>query len=451
MPSSGFAGALKTALGQGMSNWSEPFPGLSSIRGELRVLKIAVLLMIIFAALNYIAFFRLVGVPGIPPLLLLLYRGMDLTIVLVFLVFCGSRVKIKGIDFLLAVFACYPFLIGLVQGNLSITFAHDTAIFFFFIAKIIIFRTILIRISAVVDFDTVFQKFSRKLVFWSALIALILLGTATVMLARGESFYYQAPAELTFAGALLLAQGKIFAYLFFLVLALAAGKRMVMIGLLVMGLIAVLRNSRVRSELFRFAVVAVVLASLVIIFAGTESSAELTFVDKILGTFRQLYYAMEMSENFFEILMLMDPARYAEYVSLKPHLTGWSLWFGNGYGFRYELDTAFLAEFGYADGGEVTNAHFTPLAIAAKFGLLGVLIWFALIATVLTSRFDHRSFVQYASRLAFLSVIVQSFFAFSFFINFFVPFYIAMATIGARQAGSSQAVRVIEKQQRGEP
>lgn len=431
---------------------SEPIifsPDESSIRGELRVLKISVLLMIVYAALHYAAFFRLLGVPGLPPILLLTYRIMDMVIVVAFLVYCGRWVKIRGIDLLLLVFAIYPFLIGLARGNISVTFGNDTAIFFSFIAKIIIFRTILYRISAVVDIDTIFQKSARKIVFWCALIALLSLCTAIVMLGRGTNFYYQAPAELTFAAALLLAQGKIFAYLFFLALALAAGKRMIMIGLLVMAMIAAVANPKTRRATLRFSVVALLLAPLAIIFSGALFNTELIFIDKILVTFRQLSRSMEMSDNFFETLMFLAPDRYVEYVSLKPYLTGWSLWFGNGYGFRYDLDVVFLAEFGYADGAEVTNAHFTPLAITAKFGLVGLLIWVVLIATVLTSRFNRRSYVQYACRLAFLSMIVQSFFAFGFFINLFTPFYIAMASVGVRRAASPQDLPVIEKQQRG--
>lgn len=434
------------AMWQPSSNWTESLPDLSSIRGELRVLKITIILMIVFAALSYVAFFRLIGVPGIPQLLLLIYRGMDLVIILVFLAFCGARIKLRAIDFLLMVFALYPFLIGMARENISITFVHDTVIFFFFIAKIVIFRTILMRISAVVDLDTVFHRSARKLIIWCALIAILSLGTATIMLGQGASFYYQAPAELTFAAALLLAQAKIFSYLFFLLLALTAGKRMVMVGLLVMALIAVLTSPKVRSALSRFALIAIVSALLAIIFGETVLSSELTIIDKILETFRQLSYAMEMSESLIEILMFADPGRFAEYVSLKPYLSDWSLWFGNGYGFRYELDTAFLAEFGYDEGAEVTNAHFTPLAITAKFGLLGVLIWLTLITTVLTSRFDRRSYVQYACRLAFLSMIVQSFFAFGFFIDFSTPFYIAMATIGVYRAESSRRFPVIAKQ-----
>lgn len=433
-----------------MSERSKPLTDLSSIRGEMRVMKISVFFMIIFAALNYVSFFRLLGVSGIPQLLLVLYRGLDLIFIFAFLFFCGSRVKLKSIDYLLLFFSSYPFLIGLGQGNLSLTFANDTIIFFCFTAKIIIFRTLLSRISTVVDLDTIFGKLASRIVFWLALIALLLIATANLMLGRGASFYYQAPAELTFAAALMLARGKILAYLFFVALSLLAGKRMVIIGLLLMAPIALITHTNAWRAILRFSAVVVVSLPILIIISGTVFVADLAFINKLLLTYQQLFLSMEKSANFLDILMYLDPPRFAEYISLKPHLRGWSLWFGNGYGFRYELDGAFLGAFGYVeDYDDVTNAHFTPLGIASKFGLVGVLIWLVLLVSVLRSNLNRRSYVQYACWLGFLSMIAQSLFAFGFFISFFTPFFIATATSEASRVALSQRLPSIANKQLG--
>jgi len=432
-----------------MSTRSDQVPDLSSISGELRVLKNTVFLMIVFAALNFAAVLRLFGVPGLVPLLLIFYRIMDALIIASFLIYCGSKVKVRPIDLLLFSFATYPFLIGLARGNLSVTFLNDTTIFFSFLAKIIVFRTVLSRIAAVIAIDVVFRDLAQKIVWWCGLIALVSLTTALVMLAGGVSFYYQAPAELTFAAALVLAQGKIYAYLFLLLVALAAGKRMVMVGLLAMGVVAALTNPKILAAILRFSIFGLILLPFGFMLAATVFDADIIFIDKILGTVRQLERAMNNSVNFLEALMFLDPARYAEYVSLSPHLTGWSLWFGNGFGFRYELDASFLAEFGYSISPTVTNAHFTPLAITAKFGLIGVGVWIFLIVSVLASGYDRRSFVQLACRLAFISMIVQSLFAFGFFINLFTPFYIAMASVRRRRSPLKSAVLRVAKQQKG--
>lgn len=433
-----------------MSDQAAQSLDLSSIRGELKVLKIAVFFMIVFAALNFAAILRLLGVPGLPPLLLSLYRAMDVLIVISFLIFCGSRVKVRGIDLLLFIFATYPFLIGIARGNLSITFANDTIVFFIFIAKVVVFRTILSRIDAVTDLDAVFTKPARKLVLWCGLFAVISLSVASVLLGISSGRYYQAPAELTFAAALVLAQGKISAYLVLLAIALAAGKRMVMVGLIVIAAVAALAHPKVRKGFIRFLVVGVVFLPVAFIASSSFLGSDLASVDKILGTFRQIERAIEQSDNLLEILMYTDPARYVEYVSLLPHLTDWSLWFGNGYGFRYDLNSDFLLEFGMADHLEVSNAHFTPLAVTAKFGLFGLMIWIILIVQVLSTSINRKSFVEYACRLAFISMLAQSLFAFGFFINMFVPFYIAMSMIGSRRSKASKRPEtLVAGQQRG--
>lgn len=435
-----------------MSDRAANSANLSSIHGELKVLKITVFFMIVFAAMNFMSILRLLGVPGLPPLLLLLYRVMDMLILIAFFVYCRSRIKVRGIDLFLLIFATYPFFIGLARGNYSLTFANDTVIFFFFSAKVVIFRTIFLRISAVTDLDSVFTKPARKLVFWCGLIGAILLAAGVILLGGSADYYYQAPSELTFAAALVLAQGNSVAFLFFLTIALAGGKRMIMVGLLVMAVFAVLGfHSNLRRAFVRFLPVALVLFPMAIAAGSTLLSSDLVFVDKLLGTFRQIGRSMEHSGSFMEMLMYTDPQRFAEYVSLLPYLTDWSLWFGNGYGFRYEVDSTFLADFGKEGGEEITNAHFTPLAITAKFGLFGLLIWVILIVRVSTTKINRKSFVEYACRLAFISMIAQSLFAFGFFINMFTPFYIAMLTVGSRRTKASKPPgTVVPDQQRGD-
>lgn len=399
---------------------------LSPVSGEMRVLKISVFLMIVYAALNFAAILRLNGVSGLPAILLILYRGMDAVILFSFLAFCGRRIEFRRIDLLLLIFSVYPFFVGLGRGHFSITFLNDASIYLLFLVKVVIFRSILVRISEFYEIDRVFRVHARRIIFWSGLIAVLSIVSAYVLLGAGASFYYQAPAELTFAAALLLAHGNIFGFLVLLGLALLGGKRMVMVGLLSMAVVALLAHQKSRTGMLRFALGTLIFIPFIVVGANAYFSTELIFIDKILGTFRQIQRSQELSTNFLETLMFMDTARFVEYLSLKPHLEGWPLWFGNGYGFRYNV---LLSDFGYADNIEVTNAHFTPLAITAKFGLLGLGIWFVLIVKVLIAKINKRSFVQYACRLAFLAMIVQSVFAFGFFISMFTPFYIAMATM----------------------
>lgn len=428
-------------------NQTEP-KGISSVRGELRVLAITVTMMILFAALNLSIPLRMLGImPDLPRILLLIYRVMDVIIVVSFFIYCGNRVKIRALDLLLLIFVSYPFFIGIYRGNATITFVNDSMIFFGFMIKVIVFRTVLARISSVASIDDIFLPYAKRIIFWSGAFAVIALAVIFILLGTGATFYFQAPAEITMATAMVLTQGRIAMYLFFLALALMAGKRMIMIGVLVMGLIAGLAHTRFRSAVLRALIPMVLFSPVLVIFGGSFLGADVSFVDKILVTYRQLVSAQELSTSFLEMLKFLDPGRYVEYVSLQPHLTGWSLWFGNGYGFRYELNTDFLYEFGYAAVKEVSNAHFTPLAITAKFGLFGLLIWLVTIGAVLTAKIDKSSYFQYACRLAFIAMVVQSIFAFSFFVNMYTPMYFAMATLGRPRVPKAARMLALQRGQ----
>ena len=399
-----------------------------TLSGELRFLKLIITFMILFAAANYVSFWRLLGIPGIPPLLLLFYRILDLITIIAFLYFCGSRVRISGADYLLMIFALYPFFIGFQREQFSLTFGNDIAIYFMFVAKIFMIRTAIERICAAQDISKVFQPLVRKLVLWCIVIAIMLIGSLLLLTFSGFSFYYQSPAELTFAAALVLSKGNILMFIFIVFLALLAGKRMIIIGLLSMGLVAILANSRVRYASFRFLLLITFFSPIIYYLLNFMIGVELDFLDKITGTYRSVERALNRTDIFLEFLMFVDPIRFAEYVSLKPHLTGWNLWVGNGYGFRYELDPEFLNRFGYTLDATVTNAHFTPLAIVSKFGLVGLVLCLMIMFKVLFQKNTNSSYLIYASKLAFVAMLVQSIFAFGFFINYFTAFYVAILT-----------------------
>jgi hypothetical protein len=417
-----------------MTVFSENNYNLRTVSGELYVLAIAVFGMIIVICLNFIAIFRLIGVSDIPQILMVSYRALDLLIIATFFCYCQPKVQVRFDDLALLVFITYPFLIGFGIGNLSITFVNDAAIYLCFVFKIVILRTVLTQIGDVVDLDTIFRRHARRIIFFSAMIAMVSLGTVGLLLRGGAQFYFQAPAELTFAAALALAQGNLMIYFVLLVLALASGKRMMMIGVLAIGAIAILSKQQARKALLRLVSVGIVLTTVVLTLTPHIISTDFLPFNKILGTFRIVSRAMENSVDVLDMFKLIDPGRYVEYVSLKPHLTGWSLWFGNGYGFRYELNSSFLAEFGYEAYGDATNAHFTPLGITAKFGIVGLAIWVLLMLRVILRPINKRSYFQVACRLAFISMLVQSLFAFGFFISVFTPFYIAAVTLGLRRS-----------------
>lgn len=374
--------------------------------------------------------FRLFGVPGIPPLLLLSYRTLDLLVVGSFFLTCRTRVKVRWFDLPILLMIPYPILIGIGRGNINITFFNDIAVFLFFILKVLIIRTLMLRLMEKTDFDELFRTYARKIIRRSILAAMLMLMLAFAALSAGVRFYYQAPAELTLAAALAMAQGHLPTYLIILALAAIGGKRGILMGILVLGALGVLTRQNLVKVLASALTLGLLAIVALLIIGGNSSLGDAVFVRRLTGTWLAIQSGAIDARNFHEFLMFLDPGRFVEYISLKPHLEGWAFWFGNGYGFRYSLDFIFLESVGkLAVENNVTNAHFTPLAIMAKFGAVGLILWFVQVFGILFSWWDRRSYFQIASRLGFISMLVQSVFAFSFFISFITPIFVAGATL----------------------
>lgn len=422
--------SITTDMDQGAPAGAASVPDVRAIRGELRVLAVAAVTMIIFCALQLLAILRLTGTQGIAPLLLTSYRVLDVMVVLTFLIYCRPLLRMRFEDLLLIVFATYPMLVGLGRGQISFTYFNDIAIYWLFLAKIVIFRTVLRRVDDVAGIDAAFARHARRIVLFSAVFAVLALIAAMTLLRSGVQFLYQAPAEIIFASGYMLAQGHVLAYTGFVILALLAGKRMVMVGVIGMGLLASLANARIRRATFKILPVALVLGPVVFVLLPMIAGIESPVLNRLTLTYDRVLAAYASSNDFLEFLMRIDPARFAEYVSLRPHLSGWQLAFGNGFGFRYELDAAFWSYIGYEDKGDITNAHFTPLAIVAKFGLLGLVLWLMVLWRAFFAPINKASFLQQAGRLALFGAVLESLFAFGFFISVFVPFYIALTTMG---------------------
>ncbi|MFG6531420.1 MULTISPECIES: hypothetical protein [unclassified Sulfitobacter] len=412
------------------------------LRGEFIVLRVLVFCCIIYLFLQVASMFRLFGVPGIPPLLLLGYRTLDLLVIGSFLLYCGTRLRIRWHDLPFLLMIPSPILIGIGQGNLNITFFNDIAIFVFFALKVLVIRTLITRFMEKTDFDEVFLSYARRIISRSILAALLMLMLAFAAWSSGIRFYYQAPAELTLAAALAVARGKMPLYLIILALAAMGGKRGTMIGIMSIGVLGLMRRRNLGQAVLSVLALAIVFFVFVAVFGASSLPGDAPFVRRLTGTLATITSAANETQDWLELLMFLDPSRFVEYVSLKPYLEGWALWFGNGFGFRYNLDANFLSDFGrLASENTVSNAHFTPLAIVAKFGVVGLALWLVQVLGILFSRRDSQSYFQTACMLGFISMMFHSMFSFSFFISFFTPIFVAGATLrrprraGARTAG----------------
>jgi hypothetical protein len=399
---------------------------------DLRVLRLGQWLLLVYVGLQVFSILRLIGVHNVPSILLFTYRLLDLILIATFLSISGPMMRIRSIDTLSVVIAIYPALIGIYNENFNITILNDVAIYFSFVAKIILFRTILARLVVYIPLDNIFNRFSRRITWLALVTAIGAFIVAQALVTAGWNFYYQAPAEITLAAALAFAHSQVGLVLAFTMLAALSGKRMILVGVLAMaGLALLAARGFVGVVIKRLPIVVVLVTISTFAVVTTLDLSSFAAADKLTGTYDLLVHSFQGAAGLENFLALIDPGRYIEYLSLKPHLTGIPLFLGNGYGFRYELDYAFLLESGFEFAGDVSNAHFTPLAIVAKFGLLGLAGWFLLI--VLSFRhgggWAKTSKFRFACRLALVSLLVQSFFAFGFFINSLTPFLLAVSSI----------------------
>lgn len=404
---------------------------------EFFVLRVLVFCTIIYLFLQVASMFRLFGVPGIPPLLLLAYRTLDVIVISSFFLICGARLKVRWVDLPLFLMIPYPILIGISRGNINMTFFNDITIFAFFVLKVLVIRTLILRFMEKTDFDQVFCIYARKIIRLSILAAILMLMVAYIAISAGLQFYYQAPADLTFAAALAMSKGHVPTYLLILVLAAIGGKRSIMIGVLIIGIFGTLMHKNIVKFLLTTLALVILAIAALVIFGGSGSLGDTAPMRRFISTWVAIETAWYYGTDWLEFLMFLDPSRFVEYISLKPYIEGWSYWFGNGLGFRYKIDSSFLEEFGRpAFEGSVTNAHFTPLAIVTKFGFVGLALWLVHVLGVIFSRRGSRSYFQEACRLGFISMLVQAIFSYSFFISFFTPIYVAGATLRhPRRAG----------------
>lgn len=400
-----------------------------SLKRETFVLKTLLFCIAIYLTLQVAVMFRLFGQEGIPPLLLIGYRILDAFFIWSYISRFGMRLRlhISDVPFLLMI--PYPVAIGIYKQNIGLTFFNDVAIYAFFFLKVVIIRMLIQNIMAKADFDLFVRKYLHRIVRLSIIIAIIMVGIALVALRLNIPFYYQAPAELIFAAAVTTAQGHLVSYGLILSLAILGGKRAIILGVMVIGLAGLARRVRGNRNFQGILVVGGAAIFALFLTLGGEATGDLAFIRRLDNTILTIQAGAERAANLEQFIGFVDYARYLEWLSLRPHLDGLALIFGNGYGFRYSLISPTIDDFGAVEYGNVTNAHFSPLAIVSKFGIFGLALWLAQMLIVLFSRINSSSYFQRACKLGLIASLVQSIFSFSFFISFITPIFISGITL----------------------
>lgn len=418
---------LKPHLGHG--NYSS---------ADLKLLQIAGSLLVFYLFFSSLGLLRLFGFSGIVPVLLIGYRILDFTFIGLFVFFWRKKIVFRQTDALLFLIILYPMFIGAFRENFGMTFLNDLVIFLAFFLRVVILRTLIVSALKHTRLDEVFTPFLLRLSKISIGLAIVLFILVQFAVGAGWQTYYQVPLEVTFVLGYSIASGNLGYILFFLIFSVVSGKRMILISTLFTLMVALLWAPNLRRVLVRwFPVIGFFIFFLAVSGSYLLGTSNLVFVNKITYSYKLFTQGISNGGGLDEFFIIAMPDRYIEYRSLLPHLNGENLIFGNGYGFRYVLDHISQKEFGLgSEYHNVTNAHFTPIAIVAKFGIIGLVGWSLFFFSAfrgLRSKVKH-SVVSTAALLALVSLLVQSLFAYGLFLNPFTPFIFAIASVVPRRA-----------------
>ena len=393
------------------------------------LLSLVLLFVLVSLAFPILSMFRLIGIGNIPWIILSFEHVVNVFSILFFLLLVLNSkiiIRVRRIDFLIFLVVLYPIVLGVVSGNVGITFFNDSLIFTAFIIKIIIVRSILINYS--LGNITVFSKFQKRVIKFSITSAVLVVILGQIFIRLGYQFYFQTPAEVTLAASISIVNNQYYLFLFFLLYSIISGKRMIFVGVLVVLLLYVFKKANFKQKSIIFLVLPMVIMVFGSLLTYLDPSGVL--LSKINSLYNSVIAASENTTNIKDFFSSIDIGRTFEVLSLWASLDSEDLILGTGYGYRYEYDSLLSFE-GNVDFGDdtITNAHFSPIAVISKFGLVGFSVWSYYIFIHIIQRSKKTSKLEIACRFALISLLFQSLFSFGFFINMFTPVLIAMLSV----------------------
>lgn len=313
-------------------------------------------------------------------------------------IFKDIRLK-KYMVFILFCIA-YPMFTGLYNDNTNQTYLMDCAIYTTLALKLVLFN----EYFKLDWFREKVDKFLLKYALIGAIVCLassVALVTLTVL---GFHFYYSLTPDITFGFAHSIVYGNMMKTFLFLMAGFLSGKRMLIVGLLV---IAALAYKKYIASIKTLTMILLVLVGFIYLVENEYAFAPLSK----LTIFSK--YDIDKS-NLGNTISTVDRHRYDEFMSITSSMDSADFLFGKGYGFRYQL---FDEQFGYVLDDTITNSHFTPIGIISKFGVIGLIIFYTLfiMATIKAFHYRKKSKQLYVVFLCLFSYLVQANFAYILF------------------------------------
>lgn len=395
--------------------------------------------LLISVSKQYLGIVRLVWSHDLM-LLLVLFLSVVLDMLFIFFMvhLLDKKLEIPTIMCPVLVVTVIPVFVGLIDQNVGRSFFTDIISYQSYALKTIIFFT-LFRYEEFVEVFYRFIKIFVSVIIISSAIALTIMLT---LFLTYKKFYPSLYVDLTLPLAYLIVNGHYWGSLVAFFLAFLSGKRMLMIGAVIIFILAA-RKYIPKYVLFCLFLLPVILYILGSINHTIPGTARLTHtVNDISKKISERFTSVpvyssngEQSGKVTQLLQSMDKIRYEEVKVTFASLTGLRFIFGTGYGFRYQLDihpTQILLGITHA------NAHFTPAGIFLKFGMIGFVVWYSLFLYALfcSIKMRNNSPLDYIAFLYLCSMLIQSFFAYQLFLDRLLP--IILGYVLARQANAQK-------------
>lgn len=395
-------------------------PELINDKVECRALRLfkwylAFLFILLFS--NVLSYVRALGIWNHVHALIIFIRLFDFIFLLVSITvfFSVLRVKVSCLSYIC--WMAYPLCLGILYFNPVVTLLNDIVLYCMLLMKVWVFR-LLFSYPAVINY---FHEWIKCYLKYTIFMSVVMLLIAYSLLSMGYRFYFQAPVDVTYIMAIVSSYGQVGLMIFFLLYGLLCGKRMIFIGVLVIAMISIFQGGK---RLFVLLFIASFLFFCGLFLHLYFDMDNVQGVGKFVSLFEKGLGEGDLSlmERFKEI----DPARYLEVVSLWNSMSGIDFWVGKGFGYRYEYDLSIL-DYSLINYETHSNSHFTPLGIVSKFGFLGLFFWIIFFSYFIYKSFSQRKISHYhfANFLFLVSLIVQSFMAFSLFTNILLPIVLA--------------------------
>ncbi|MBF0171710.1 MAG: hypothetical protein HQK87_11615 [Nitrospinae bacterium] len=309
-------------------------------------------------------------------------------------------------------------LLALSLGFLNFQFTRslvtESLLYGLFLLKIVIFS----HLFGDRDHRALFVRFLGVYAVVAVLFAVIGVGALMALSSTVPGIYFNLTPQLLFPFIWSMATGGQPMAMFILVVALMAGKRMIILGLLLalaLGFRRWMLHPRGLASLGMLVALAALGSGLLVEFSPGAKKSVATSVTLsqalVGGTDESTGWADPPVGPVGALLRRIDRHRYYDARSAVAGMTPLEMVVGRGFGYRYEWM--------HVDIG-VTFAvpHFTPAGLFMKFGAVGTVAWVFLFGGALYAGWRHKSEPLVFACLVFLTcLIVQSLFAYVLFAN----------------------------------